>query len=881
MPDNKRTATGVLGGVLGLVGLSALAGVLVTATVTPAVAVSSAAASSAISMFDNLPSVLTIDKLSLPSEMLYKNADGKWAQLAKFYDQDRSPVAWNQIAPVMYDAILSSEDARFYEHGGIDLIGTTSALLANLKGTSSRGGSSISQQYVKNVLIQRCEWSASGNSVDAANKCWDEAAGASGTQGIQRKIQEMRYAVALEQKYSKNDILLGYLNIALFGGTTYGIDAAARYYFGVPASKLNLSQAATLAGMVQNPNTYRIDLKGGSTTQLVDGKKVAVNGEKDGYKLTKQRQEYVLGRMYHYGKITKAQYDEAMKAPITPKITPSTTGCASSIAPYFCQYVYDTVKSDAAFGASSDDRLKALQKGGLKIYTTLDARLQEAADKTMSTYAPATVNSPTWKYGSTIVNIQNSTGRLLSIAQNTKFGTPTAADPGQSQIIYAGDRQRGGSGGFAPGSTFKIFTILDWLEQGHSLNERLNGNIRVIKRLTNSCTGDWVNTSGAKVGNFGNERGYYGTPLQFTAQSLNSGFFAMAEKLDMCDIGKDAAKLGVSNADGSAVDMRYQTSIIGNTQAVSPIAMGGAFAAVANAGIYCQPKVIDRVTDSNGKDLPIPKTTCQQQVQPNVAATAAYDLQGVMHGSGTAARANPYDGTPTMGKTGTNEATQTWLIQASTAVTSVVWSGVADGLTLSSGGPNKAADVFRTRSSSWMALSDIRYYMSRDIQRVADQYYPGSAFPAPDPNLNRQVLVNLPNVVGMPQDQATQTLQDAGFDVQVGPAVAGTQPAGTIAQQNPGPGQIAGGTTVTISPSDGKGITIPDVTGQSPQEAAAALRGAGFSNLSAKCTQQAGAGGKVTGTSPAANTIASPDTAITIQYAADQCGGGGGGGGKP
>ena len=155
MPENKRTASGALGGIVGLVGLSAAAGLLVTAAVTPAIAVSGLAASSAITIFDNMPSYLQPDKLMLPTTLMAGDQ-----VLAKFYDQNRSPVTFDQVNPVMYDAILSSEDPRYYQHGGVDLIGTTRALLSNAAGGATQGGSSISQQYVKNVLVQRCERSA-------------------------------------------------------------------------------------------------------------------------------------------------------------------------------------------------------------------------------------------------------------------------------------------------------------------------------------------------------------------------------------------------------------------------------------------------------------------------------------------------------------------------------------------------------------------------------------------------------------------------------------------------------------------------------------------------------------------------------------------------
>ena len=129
MPDKKRTPTGALAGILGLVGLSAVAGLLVTATVTPAIAVSGAAASSAIKIFDNMPSILKIDELMLPTTILTNHGEGGWQELTSFYDQNRSPVEFDQVAPVMYDAVLSSEDPRFYQHGGVDLIGTSRAVL--------------------------------------------------------------------------------------------------------------------------------------------------------------------------------------------------------------------------------------------------------------------------------------------------------------------------------------------------------------------------------------------------------------------------------------------------------------------------------------------------------------------------------------------------------------------------------------------------------------------------------------------------------------------------------------------------------------------------------------------------------------------------------
>jgi len=845
------------------VGLSVVAGVLITATVTPAIAVSGAAASSAIKIFDNMPSYLEIDELMLPTTIYTNGGDAGWVELTSFYDQNRSPVAFDEINPVAYDAILSSEDPRYYQHGGVDLIGTTRALLSNAQGGATQGGSSISQQYVKNVLIQRCERDAQAETVtaddgtvttvktrdEALQSCWLEATQASGVDGYERKLQEMRYAIQLEKEYSKDEILLGYLNIANFGGTTYGIDAAARYYFNVSAADLSVGQAATLAGIVQNPNTYRIDQPNNES-----------NGAANGYAQTKTRQTYVLGRMLEDGKITQEQHDAAVAEPITPAITPAQTGCAATGATaYFCQYVVSVVRNDPAFGAESADRERALKQGGLNIYTTLDWRVQSAAQDAMAEYAPESV--PGTSYGSTSVSVEATTGRVLAIAQNTKFTEDSnlaASDPAYSSIVYAGTQKNGGSDGFSAGSTFKLFTLIDWLEKGHSVNESVNGRDVPISRFTNSCTGNIVGNTW-KPGNFGGGGGGYGTPMSFTAQSLNSGYVAMASQLDLCDIGKVAARMGVMGSNGEPIEVEYPTQIIGPS-AVSPMAMAGAYGTVANNGVYCQPKVIDRVTNSKGEELPIPETTCEQVISPEVAATAAYALQGVMTGGGTGARANTGDGTALIGKTGTHQEWQTWMVESSSKVATAVWAGNANG----------TLDVFKN-SYRGIGLQNIRYYIAQDVQRAANAAYGGDAFPRPDNNLVRQVLRDVPNVVGQTIDQAQSTLEAAGFSVQVGDPIDSDQPTNIVAGQSAN--RAASGASITISPSNGQATTIPSVAGSAPAQAVATLQAAGFTQLSGSCTVDPAApdAGLVSGTNPGAGSVASRNTAIAIAYTAKAC----------
>lgn len=903
MPENKRTASGALGGIVGLVGLSAAAGVLVTAAVTPAIAVSGLAASSAITIFDNMPSYLQPDQLMLPTTITAGDQ-----VLAKFYDQNRSPVTFDQINPVMYDAILSSEDPRYYQHGGVDLIGTTRALLSNAAGNDTQGGSSISQQYVKNVLVQRCERDAKATDAveatdttpakpamtrdEALQACAQEAIEAQGTAGYQRKLQEMRYAVQLEKQYTKDQILLGYLNIANFGGVTYGIDAAARYYFNVPAAQLNIGQSAILAGMVQNPNRFRIDREGGSIVyddgtaynKKADGSIDDVdpntiqalytlrdNGEitqeqlvnaADGYSETKGRQLYVLSRMEADGKITHAEYVQYAIEPITPQITPTEQGCGASKAPYFCQLVVGQILSDPAFGATDDERVSALRQDGLTIQTTLDWRLQDAAQATMNDNTPESMDG--MKFGATALSLETKTGRVLAIAQNTKFTQdPTQAenDPSYNSIVFAGDKDNGGSIGFNAGSTFKIFTLVDWLEKGNSLNAQLNGRLKPVPNMTNSCWGNWVNTDRYTINNFGDSTGYNGTPLMFTRDSLNTGYLAMAAQLDLCDIAKVAKKMGVgTTGDGKEITMQNANEVIGSDN-VSPLAMAGAFATVANGGSHCQPKLIDKVTDPDGADRPIPARTCETVLTPEIAATAAYALQGVMAGGGTGQSANPRDGTPVMGKTGTHEGYQTWMIESSTNVTTAVWVGNWDG----------DKNLFG-KYAKGLQLSDMRYTLARDVQSAADEFYGGDRFPDPAQNLLRTVTKDVPNVVGRSIDDARNTLQNAGFSVTVGDPVDADFGGDRVAAQNPS-GSAPAGANITISPGNGQGGTVPDVTGQNLNAAQAALKSSGYNNLSVSCKEDGGApdDGRVNATNPAGGTSANKSTPIVLEVVKKKC----------
>ncbi|GAA5147829.1 transglycosylase domain-containing protein [Microbacterium pseudoresistens] len=860
MPHTKRTLKSVLGGAAGLIGLSVVAGILVTATVTPVFAVAGAAAAQSIDLFDKLPSKLEPDRPMEPTTIYATARDGSPFPLARFYDQNRIPVTLEQVAPVMRDALLSSEDKHFYEHGGIDLAGTAKALLDNLTGKSSRGASSISQQYVKNVLLQECERKVSltdEKRSEKLDKCWEDAASSDGAKGIERKLQEMRYAIQIEKVYSKDDILIGYLNLVNFGGTTYGIEAAAQRYFSVSAANLSLTQAATLTGMVQNPNSYRIDQPEGS---MYDAETDSwYNSAEDGYSETLTRRNYVLNRLLIDGKITQEQHDAAVAEPITPAIQPPSSGCvAAGGYAYFCQYVKSTLENDPAFGATEDERRENLLRGGMDVYTSLNFDIQDGTLAAVAEYTPPTAEGLV--FGAAATTIQPETGRILSIAQNTMFSEEEGSPPGYSSQVYAADADHGSSIGFSVGSTYKIFTLIDWLEKGHSVNEVLNGRNRLFTKM--NCDGSPIWNTSEIIRNDAGNPGYTGTIMQFTRDSLNSGFLAMAEKLNVCDINRVADRMGVTLGTGEKVtDQNVPFDVLGS-KAIAPIAMAAAYATVANKGVYCTPHAIDRIVGPDGTDLTLPATSCTQVIDPDVAAAAAYALQGVMDG-GTGSRGNPYDGTPLIGKTGTHNTTQTMLIESSTRATTAVWVGQVQG----------DVDIFDFYANG-RNIPDIRFGFAQAIQSVANAVTQGGDdFPTPSSTLTRRVLIDLPNVVGMTQDQAIATLDDAGFGVTVGAPVDSDMGAGLIAAQDPGAGQVSSGTTVTIWPSTGNGTTVPKVTGMSPSDALSKLNDAGFRNVAmGKCTAGSGGpSGSVTSTDPAAGAVVGKNTTITLNYSKQEC----------
>lgn len=296
------------GDLVQFVALSIIAGFIAALIMVPPTTALSASINASMNWFKSLPASLSDGPLSQPS-VIYAN-DGK-TELASYYSQNRTEVALNDISQHMKDAILSSEDRNFYEHGAVSPMGIARALVNNVINPETRqGASTLTQQYVNNLLIDAAEQAGTEASTLGANKDYLD------------KIKEMKLAISMEQNLSKNQILEGYLNIINLGGSNYGVEAAAYYYWGISASELSISQSAILAGMVVSPNVYRPD----------------VNPE-----LSKQRRDVVLGTMLRDGKITEDEYSDALNEEITLDIHTTPMGCSTAgDFAHFCYYaIYD------------------------------------------------------------------------------------------------------------------------------------------------------------------------------------------------------------------------------------------------------------------------------------------------------------------------------------------------------------------------------------------------------------------------------------------------------------------------------------------------------------------------------------------------------------
>ncbi|NUU07280.1 transglycosylase domain-containing protein [Leifsonia sp. C5G2] len=685
--------------------MSAIAGLLIAATAVPGVLLAGTTASSGIHVFQSLPEYLEIGPLAQPTTIYATQADGSARALATFYWQNRLPARLDQISQAARDAAVAAEDPRFFQHGGTDLQGTLRGALATALGGRVQGGSSITQQYVKNVLLQKCEALPSQTAAQkaTAQSCLNDATGVN----PERKLREIRLAIGVEKRYTKDQILQSYLNIVGFGGTVYGIEAAAHYYFGTTAAALTPAQAASLLAIVNQPAALKIDMPDSPD-----------NGAANGYARNRQRRDYILRKMLDTHRLTEDQYRSAIVTPVRPRITPTVRGCkVAAGSAYFCDYVQRVFLNDPAFGPDVDTRTARFNRGGFSIYTTLDLDLQQRAESILAEWVPKTYAKA--DLGAVLVGVQPGTGRVLYMAQNKDY-TQDPADTGAgfSAVNFATDQDFGGSRGFQVGSTYKVFTLAQWLTDGHSLAETVNADYRTYRQssFTDTCGGPWTGTyrpSNDSSGETGRR-----SALQATALSINTAFIAMAHQLDLCAIRRRAQAFDVHTATGTPLATN-PSSVLG-TNTIAPLTMATAFAGIANHGVTCTPVAIDRIVDRDGDDVAPPQSTCRESVTPKVARTMADALQAVTRW-GTAANLN-HTSSDMLAKTGTTDGNeQIWLVAATTGVAGAYWVGNVSG----------HADMRRIRPTHGTPPASARVSVMRAMMSFAVDKYGGESFDAP------------------------------------------------------------------------------------------------------------------------------------------------------
>ncbi|WP_278803096.1 transglycosylase domain-containing protein [Bifidobacterium pullorum] len=576
---------------------------------------------------------IDFDVTSLPQQSRMYASDG--SLIATFYSQNRVVVPIKDVSEYMQKAIVAREDRRFFEHSGVDVQGVMRAFIQTyvLK-RDMQGGSSLTQQYVKNVLMVQAR---EDNDPIAEYHAQEST--------IARKLREMLIAVQMEKMYSKPEILQGYLNIAQFGSNNlYGVETAAQRYFNVHAKDLNLVQSATIAAITKNP--------AGLDPSIPENQEDSEN-----------ERNIVLKLMLDQGLIEQAEYDEAVNIPLvdTLNIQSVNQGCQSAgNAAFFCSYVTTKILNSEEFGETEADRQKLLNEGGLDIYTTMDVNANNAAMQAANDTIPASDPSGMEVM---IAAIKPGTGEVLGFGINRTYDATDAAasDQTKTSMNYMVDQVDGGGWGVQVGSTWKPINMVAWMQQGRSINESLRTSTSYPLSNFNCGNYTFANTNW-KVENSGGGTVNPETPLQGLIRSHNTTQASMASQIGLCAIADAATALGYHNAPSSAMDVYSSNSFnapmtIGAVQA-SPLTMANVYATLGANGVACTPIAMTRVTDKNGDEIDVPQADCHQAIDPEIAQTTAYALnQGVVTAGGEAATTQLDNGRKTFAKTGTNENT--------------------------------------------------------------------------------------------------------------------------------------------------------------------------------------------------------------------------------
>jgi membrane peptidoglycan carboxypeptidase len=616
-----KTGLAKAGRIAPLIRAGLIAGVVVAGLVFPLVALAGTGLKNGAGALQSLPEGLT-EVPSAQTTYVYAN-DGK-TLLTTFYEEHRRPTKLADMSPFIKQAIVASEDTRFYEHNGVDAKGVARAFVANQQaGGVSQGASTLTMQYVRMALR------------DGAKT--PKQALAATEQTTARKLREMRLAIELEKRISKADIMERYLNSAYFGHRAYGIFAAAEVFFSKKPKNLTLTEAALLAGLVKAPSAY--DPATNDRTAATD------------------RRNYVIDQMLKINAITPAQAATAKKSRIKLKLTAPPNDCVSVSKKhndwgFFCDYLRNWWMEQPAFGRTARERLESLRRGGYKVVTTIDAKIQKSAmkhvldkEKKKSVYA----------HGEVV--IEPGTGRIKAMAVNRRYALDQD-DNGEHSDWRKRDDFKGnypntvnpllGGGdmaGYQAGSTFKIFTMLAALEEGMPLDTAIHAPQRYVSKYItapgpSTCGVHWCpkNSTASMTGRQTMWSGF--------GKSVNTYFVQLEERVGADKAVRMAERLGLkwrTDVDRTLAGPDHAGGWGAFTLGVSdvtPVEMANVFATLGAEGKYCEPIPVRMINTRDGASLSfrgkkVAGPRCHQELQPEVAQ-AATDAARCVTGYGAA-----------------------------------------------------------------------------------------------------------------------------------------------------------------------------------------------------------------------------------------------------
>jgi membrane peptidoglycan carboxypeptidase len=781
-----------------------LAGVVVAAAAFPAAAISGLAAKAGAETFDKLPTELTVQRS--PQISTAYAADGT-TPIAMLYDENRRDIPLSQMSDIMQKAIIAAEDQNFFHHNGVDLKGIARAFVANQNaGETEQGASTLTMQYVRMTISYSAR--TPQEVIDATEDT------------KVRKVREIKYAMQVEKKLTKQQILEKYLNIAPFGNGAYGVFAASQVYFNKQPKDLTIPEAALLAGLVKAPTAFDPTDPAKKPSAL-------------------DRRNWVLEQMRKTGAITQAQFDEAKQTEINVSGKRPPNGCTSPLtAPkfavgFFCDFLVRWWLEQETFGANAYDRERRLKSGGYKIITSLDLKTQEAAKKHVENYYKT---SNKHERALMIAAVEPGTGRVEALATNRNFKLEDATNPISSNPDKARRGIRGtypnttnplltGGGdvnGYQFGSTFKIFTMTAALENGFPLDYSINAtspyvsNYIIYGKSDAACQGNhycpenstpsWMNGRRNMWTGFGRSVNTYFVPLEERVGADKAVDMAKKLGVQFRAHGTKSEPSDYERANDRDLAKGWGAFTLG-VSAATPLDMANAYATLAADGTYCAPTPVKEIVDTTtGAKLDVANPNCRQAVSKDVAR-AAMDAARCPVGDqsafgkcddGTARTARGIVGKELAGKSGTTDKEITSSLILTTRQLTV--AGIIadpDYAQTSRGSPNDHSQI----------VNPAVMYTMRDAMKGL----PSEDFAKPSEKMAFGDQRSIPDVRCRPVEEAKSRLRGAGFDPVVNSAQEPSNcPAGTVARTDPNGRTVKGGVvSIYVSSGPGAGVNPP------------------------------------------------------------------------